>query len=206
MRTAGTIGLLTSLVFLAGCFPIVGSYYRLERQEAKYFGGSCNGNVGPPSGVFFPFHGVFLSASVNEVPRLVLIGIHVPEGRQVQILDRTLRITDEESGQRKSQVVPLEPARLRGGNPDPREFRLTTDPFGREDYFGVMRGETRTVKLLFGSEITGHKTYRFHAKLERQPEAGSITFPRVSIDGVTYDGPNLPFKKGSHLEISPINC
>lgn len=206
MRTAAAIGLSTSLLLLTGCFPFFESYYRLDQQEGKYFSGLCYGNFGPPSGVYFPFHGVHLSASVDEVPRLVLIGIHVPEGRQAQILDRTLRVTYKEPGQLESQVVSLEPARLRGGNHEPREFRLTTDPFGREDYFGVMRGETKTVKLLFDLEITGHKTYRFHAKFERQPEAGSITFPRISVDGVTYSGPNLPFKKDSRFEIYPIDC
>lgn len=196
---------LGSVTLLQACVPIVESYYRLEREDAKYFGGICNGNVGAPSVIYFPYEGIFLSASANEKPGSILLGVHIPNGRNVQLLERytTMSYTDNQG-----EVVraPLNPAPDRSGNSDPHEFRVVTSPYQKEDYFGLLNGDSGIRKLLFASDVIGHKTYRFEAQFEGKPATGTVTFPAMRIDGQTFSGPRIPFRRTSYFSIYPINC
>src|SRR4029077_16571472 len=132
MRRTYVFAWLGPLILLPGCLPIVESYYRLEREGATYFGGSCRGSVGPPSIAYFPYEGVYLSAAVGEVPKMVLIGIHVPSGQTLQLREKSISISYEPPRETSTRQIDLKPARRRGGTPDPYEFQEIPDPYGKE--------------------------------------------------------------------------
>jgi hypothetical protein len=44
---------------LSGCVPIISQYPRIEAPDAVYYRGGCWGGSGPPSLVYYPFHGIF---------------------------------------------------------------------------------------------------------------------------------------------------
>jgi len=210
MRAVRLITTLTSLALLSACIPMVESYYRLDREGSKYFGEICVSTVGTPSIIYFPFEEIFLFASVDQKPHLAELGIQVPLGHVVQVLDKSITIAYELNGQIESVPVPLQPARLPRDKYNPVRDSAPTDPYGKEDYFGVLTGDTATIKwpflFVFEGESVGHKTYLFHAEFQRRSEAGSITFPTMRIDGRLFPGPRLPFKKDTRVSIYPLNC
>jgi len=196
---------LIFLILTSGCVPIVHTYFKPEYQNTKYFGGSCQGTVGAPSVAYFPYEGLFLSVSVDEEPRTIRIGIHIPTGKNVRLLSDQLSVNFNNA---KAPVpLPMSPVDLRGGNPDPPEFRRIPSPFGVEDYFGKLIGESKYIELPGGSSITAHKTYIFSAPIDvKSLEKGIITFPDIEMDGKRIKGPSAPFRKEQSAEFSPINC
>jgi hypothetical protein len=203
--TMAWVILLTSLF---GCVPYSETYYRLDRSDARYFGGSCLGGVGPPSIAYFPYEGIYLSAAVGEIRKAILVGVHVPAGQKVQLLTRSVVVTYEPPSKDTSTPLELKPAPRRGGTPDPREFRYIEDPYGKEDFFGLLSGETR--KVYVGRSETdqiAYKTYQYIADFQDdQVERGAITFPTFRINGKDFEGPRLPFRRSTHVGLLAINC
>ncbi len=182
---------------LSGCVPLMHSYYKAEYPGATYFGEACLGVAGAPSVAYFPYEGIFLSvAVVADEPATIIVGFHIPAGNRMQILEKSVAISYG-----TTQPITMEkiwPTDLRGGNPDPEEFREIPSTYGKEDYFGELTGETMG---------TAYKTYLFKANFdETKANAGTIGFPEFRINGKIYKGPVVPFKKSTSFEISPINC
>lgn len=191
-------------VLLAGCVPLVHTYYKPEFSGATYFGGSCLGGAGAPSVAYFPFEGIYLSVAVNEEPNAVRLGLHVPAGKRVQLIERETTISYNTTAKVSHA---LKPVALRGGNPDPWEFRRVESPFGQEDYFSELTGDTKPITYTIGTDSTAHKTYLFEAPFDdHKADTGSVSFPSMRIDGKTFEGPVVPFTKSSDFELSPINC
>ena len=197
------LNMVASLCLL-GCVPLIHSYYKPEYPGAKYFGESCLGGAGAPLVAYFPYQGIFLSVAVAVEPNTVIMGFHIPEGYRLQILERNVTVTYERQDVIKEQLTPTD---LRGGNPDPWEFRAIPSTIGKEDYFGELKGETKAVTFVIGADTTAYKTYLFKVIFdETKADAGTVEFPEIKINNKAYKGPVVPFKKSADFELSPINC
>lgn len=184
---------------------MVQNYYQTEYPGAKKFGISCHGGAGTPSLTYFPFNGIFLSVAVAvEGPNTVIVGLHIPKTNRVQILRKSLVIINGRNVD--GAPVELKPVDLRRGTADPPEFRMVTSPFGYEDYFGELVGETGFKDSIFGA-TTGYKTYRFKGTFDGTlSDSGTLNLPDLKIDGTVYRGPEIPFRKSTNFEMGPINC
>jgi hypothetical protein len=80
--------LLLTSTLLTACFPMSWTYERIEAPDAKYFKSVCRGTVGPPSTVYYPFHGIYISLDY----RFTSFGLHIPEGMTVQLNDNTITV------------------------------------------------------------------------------------------------------------------
>ncbi|MGM9481978.1 hypothetical protein ACS5PN_12400 [Roseateles sp. NT4] len=195
---------------LSGCAPGASRYVRVEVDNAKYFGPYCNGSMGRPTLAFFPFNGVFISALIDERGEEIGIGVHVPSGITAQILQRSVTIRPKTGADKLPMSLPLEPASyLRySGFTWPPGFH-TTDPFDREDYFGVLVGAARTPPRFNSIEAQnlGAKWYRFTVSANvKRLDSGVIELPAMRINGVEFKGPTIPYDNVISIFPLPINC
>ena len=151
MRVAVAASALALLVG-SGCAPIWGTYTRIEVPDAKYFGRSCGGSVGPKSVAYFPYHGIFLSIDIDSSIRF---GINVPSGMTAELLGRTIHISGRtESGpiEFKATMVPTTTTGIFGSVHRPEYMPFFTrgyrDPAANS--FGPFKGETSKENRLRG--------------------------------------------------------
>lgn len=195
------------VILLTGCFPISESYFQLVRPDAKFYGTSCGGGLGPPSVAYFPHGEIWLSVMIVKYRKAVLIGVHIPAGQTAQVLDRKLKVVYEASTGKIIEYPALAPGRVREGNPEPRTFRSFPDPYGTDDFFGLLVGDTKTVKHFGGTDETAYKVYRFQADFDlNRAIKGSVMLPTIRINGRDIAGPTLNFERSSHFELATINC
>src|SRR5258708_2544634 len=120
-------------------------YFHFSRPDAKFYGTSCGGAFGAPAVAYFPHGEIWLSAIVVEYRKAVLIGVHIPTGQTAQVLDRQLKVAYQTSSGESISYPTLVPGKMREGNPEPNIFRSFPDPYGEEDFFGLLAGDTKTV-------------------------------------------------------------
>ena len=82
------ISLLFCSTLLSACFPMSTTYERIDAPDAKYYKSICRGTVGPPSTVYYPFHGIYISLDY----RFTTFGLHIPEGMTAQLTDNKLTV------------------------------------------------------------------------------------------------------------------
>ena len=195
---------LLCLLALSGCVPIISQYPRIEASDAVYYRSGCRGGSGPPSVVYYPFHGIFISFDL----RYMRLGLHVPAGTTVQLNNPTLRLvglTDTGAVDLSVQIKAFRHGALGGGNPP--EFMALPDPFTSPDNFGPLSGSSkndRYVWFLFLG-IDGQNPQRT-ALPPKGLVRGTIELPSITINGQRYEPQVLPFDRESYSELSPINC
>jgi hypothetical protein len=196
-----------SAVGLQGCVPWRYSYERIQAPQATHYRDWCRGAAGPPSVVYYPFHGIFISLAADSMR----LGLHVPEGMTVQLNGDRVVI----SGLTKAGPVETT-LRIEGfsrpslGNvpPDSRpfaeQFRLPAD-------FGTLPGATAHAHFVWYEFDVPHQeqqTERVWSTLRAgELTRGTIKLPPMTIDGVTYEEQILSFEDASYFDLfNPVNC
>jgi hypothetical protein len=198
MMTRPLLPALAFLLCLSACVPTGGSYLRAEHPDASYLQDSCYGSSGPALITFLPYHGAYLSLALHPYWRQAVFGIHLPAGHTAQLLEKEIAVAETR--------IALTPIRHgQRGNGAPYLFR-STDPMGKEDYFGSLTGDTQKVEFMIGSSQTAYKWYEFSAKPVTIPDSGTVVLPALRIDGTDYPALSLPFGKKSYVGISAFNC
>lgn len=190
---------------IAGCYPTVYDYRRLEAPDAHRWRAFCLGAVGPPSVIQFPFHGVSISMDVDHG---VWFALHLPEGMNAQLKDDLVRVRGDSSSGRidaEHQVLPVS-----------------------RDLIGVLRTHAlsyapdacptdRAPGIITGSTTRGGDAWcAYGAVSEAEPpsltripndlDQGVVVLPSLMINGVEHPSPALPFKRTRSPALSPINC
>jgi hypothetical protein len=203
MNRVGLLLLGVSGMVLGGCVPMVEHYLRIEAPEARYFDSSCHGGAGPPSVIYYPYHGVFISLRITDV---VALGVHVPAGFTAQIDSDRVRIVGISDQGSVEVTLPIKAARQGSlGSVHPSEFSGFPDPFTSPDHFGPLEG---------GTDQGHYRWYLFVARtdpihLSTTPAGllrGTVELPPMTINGQHYAPETLHFERKVHTEISPVNC
>ena len=192
---------LAACLALSACVPMVHSYYKTEYPGAEHFGEDCTGSAGAPSIAYFPYKGIFMSVDVRKRQHSIIIGFHIPEGKSIQLLGHSITISYDTAG--RVTKAELKPTDRQFG---PYEFWMVPSPFGKEDYFGMLAGETKIKRFLLAPNVASHKTYLFEASMDIKAKTGTIRFPEVMINDKIYKGPVVHYKKSNSFELSPLNC
>ena len=129
---------------IAGCAPWAWPYQHIDAPGARYFQTICRAGFGPPSRVYYPYHGIFISLDITDV---VTLGLHLPEGSTAQIDGTSVHITGEGKTGPADVVIPIRATKHWGM--DAPEFRQYPDPFTTPDNFGPLTGETTDGDYLF---------------------------------------------------------
>ena len=178
-------------------------YEHIDAPGAVYFKDICRGTIGPPSTVYYPFHGIYISLNYT----FTTFGLHIPEGMTVQLADNAIKVSGISSSGPAQTVIHFK-AHPRGaaGNNDPVEFSVSA-PDIAPDYLGPFEGRSvgnRYVYYLFlGTDDDRYshlKSPPFHLT------EGTIELPAMIINGIRYDSQILSFKQTKYFEISPVNC
>jgi hypothetical protein len=65
------------------------TYEHIDAPGAVYFKNICRGTVGPPSTVYYPFHGIYISLDYT----FTTFGLRIPEGMTVQLIDNKITVS-----------------------------------------------------------------------------------------------------------------
>ena len=186
-------------VFLTGCYPVALSFLRVEAPSAKYVGDSCFGSAGLHSVAYFPYHGIFLSLGLEDWVRL---GLHIPAGTTVQLLEREVRIVGETKRGSVDLSLPMTP-KGRGalGSVHPREFGAFPEvDIGPEDYgpfVGASTADDRHVWKLF---LAMEEDARRLRGLPPGIVSGTVELPAMLINGQRHKAV-FPFQRKRELSI-----
>jgi hypothetical protein len=178
-------------------------YARIEAPGAVYFKYICRGTVGPPSTVYYPFHGIYISLNFDYTS----FGLHIPEGMTVQLTDNTITVDGiSKSGPVQATIHFKGHPRGSSGNNDPLEFAISGF-YASTDALGPFEGRSVGSRYVY---------YSFMGIDENHPDRtisppfglleGTVVLPAMIINGQLYGPQTLPFKQAKHSEISPINC
>jgi hypothetical protein len=202
MQFSKLLALVCCCMGLTACYMST-TYERIEAPGAVYFKDICRGTVGPPSTVYYPFHGIYISLNYS----FATFGLHIPEGMTVQLMDNAISVNGyAKSGPVQATIHFKAFPRGATGNDDPLEFAVYP-PFTSSDTLGPFEGRS----------AGGHYVYyAFMGADEIRPNRmvsppfglteGTIELPAMIINGQQYGPQTLPFKQAKHSEISPINC
>jgi hypothetical protein len=196
-----------SIVGLQGCVPWRYSYERIQAPQAVYYRSFCRGAAGPPSVVYYPFHGIFISLMAD----VMSLGLHVPEGTTVQLNGDTVVISGLTKTGPVDATVRIEGfSRASVGNvpPDSRpvaeQFRLPSD-------FGQLQGATRHGHFVwYAFNLAGQEqaTKRLWSMLSSgELTRGTIKLPSMTVNGVRYEEQILSFERAAYFDLfNPVNC
>lgn len=191
------------LILLCGCVPDVTRYSRFDVPGAVYLHGGCTGTAGPPTFVYYPFHGIYVSLLM----RTLLFGLHVPSGTQVQLNDSTIQIDGiSPSGPYHATFgLRAAPQGSIGGHAA-TPFLGMPDPYTTPDNFGPLVGASN------GNVLT------WFLYLGMQPEnpqllvrvpldliKGTIQLPSLTINGQRYESQILPFTQDKYVGTTAVN-
>jgi hypothetical protein len=179
------------------------TYERIDAPDARYFKNICRGTVGPPSTVYYPFHGIYISLNYT----FTTFGLHIPEGMTVQLSDNIIKVNGmSKSGPVQTTVHFKTYPRGAAGNNDPPDFAVSA-PYTAADTLGPLEGRSAGGRYVY---------YLFMGADQNRPNRlisppfdlteGTIELPAMIINGQRYEPQILPFKQTQYSEISPINC
>ena len=194
--------LLLGCLIASACVPMSSTYERIESPDALRFKDICRGTVGPPSTVYFPFHGIYISMNFSSTA----FGLHIPEGITVQLNDNTVNIDGVSKSGPMQRTVHIKLFKHgAAGNNDPPEFGVSS--YTSRDDLGPFEGRsvgTHHVYYFFMGvdEVLPNRTVSLPFDLLE----GTIELPAITINGQRYERQTLPFKQTSYFEISPVNC
>jgi hypothetical protein len=179
------------------------TYEHIDAPGAMYFKNTCRGTVGPPSTVYYPFHGIYISVNFDSTT----FGLHIPEGMTVQLSDNTITVNGVgKSGPVQTTVHFKAYPRGAAGNNDPVEFAVSA-PYTSPDNLGPFEGRSvggRYVYYLFMGADDNRPNRLISPPFDLTE--GTIELPAMTINGQHYGPQTLPFKQMKFSEISPINC
>jgi len=142
-----------------------------------------------PGVVIFPMDGVAISSSLTE--GRLLLGFHIPKGHNAKLIDKRLLVSYGPDGNRKIKNFELVPVPL--DDIEIKAWLKAPDPFGVEDYFGVMAGNTVKHGGILGKSVD--KCYLFLSELgDAAKKNGDIELPEMVIDGRVVKGFKMSFK------------
>jgi hypothetical protein len=188
---------------VVACVPLSGTYERVDAPDAVYFKSLCRGRFGPPSTVYFPFHGIYISFNFDYTT----FGLHIPDGMTAQLSDNTIRMDGiSKSGPIQRTVhfkaFPLDAIR----NNYPLEFAVRA-PYTSPDNLGPLEGRSVGDHYVY---------YMFMGVDDEQPDRwislpidlieGTIELPAMTIDGKRFERQLLPFKQATYSGSGPIEC
>ena len=189
---------------ISSCVPMTYNYERIEAPDAVRFKDVCRGTVGPPSTVYYPFNGIYISLNFSSTT----FGLHIPEGMTVQLNGNAIKVDGVSNAGQVQKIVHFKASRQGAvGNDDPPEFRALPDPYTTPHNLGPFVGSSngdRYVYYFFTGvdEINANRG----ASLPFDLLYGTIELPSMTINGHRYEPQILPFKQTKFSEISPINC
>jgi hypothetical protein len=176
--------------------PVRNTYIYLERPEAIHSKDNINGS---PAIIYFEFHRIWLSATIQ--PSFIQLGIHVPEGQTAQVEMKTLEITQSlgtESVKNELELIPV-----------PGDYKNVTavnfligykHDFSAEEHFKTLSGGTIVLNYPLSKNIICHKGYFFKIPFSLPKSSkGLLRFPNLNINGTSYPGPILPFTEKKEL-------
>lgn len=188
---------------ISACVPVSTTYERIDVPNAVYFKSACRGTVGPPSTVYYPFNGVYISVNFDSTT----FGLHIPEGMTVQLNDDTIKIDGTaKSGQVQKTVHIKAFKQGAAGNNDPPELGFA-GPYTSPDNLGPFTGGSsgkRYVYYFFMGVDDDHPNRTVALPFDLLD--GTIELPSLTINGRRYEPQVLHFKQTGYFEISPINC
>lgn len=195
--------LLLASTLLTACVPMSSYYEHIDAPGAVYFKNICRGTVGPPSTVYYPFHGIYISLDYT----FTTFGLHIPEGMTVQLADNKITVNGVgKSGPVQTTVHVKAYPRGAGGNNDPPDFALSAT-YISADTLGPFEGRSvgsRYVYYLFMGTDDNHANRMISPPFDLTE--GTIELPAMIINGQHYGPQILPFKLMKYSEISPVNC
>jgi hypothetical protein len=200
-----TLLVVLSSVLLNGCVPVESKYERIDASGAKYFRSECYGGSGPPSIVYYPYHGIFISLDITS---WIALGIHLPAGMTAQLDDTTTPISGVTDTGPTEVTLPIRAADQGSlGSATPREFYAIRTPFSSPNNFGPFTGATKDGRYawyLFLSE-----TDREPARLISTPPGlvrGTVELPAMTINGERHERQTLHFERQIFRGIMSVNC
>ena len=197
------ISLLVATLFLTACVPMTTTYERIDAPDAVYFKNSCRGTVGPPSTVYYQFHGIYISLNYT----FTTFGLHIPEGMTVQLSNNDIMVSGiSKFGPVQTTVHFKAYPRGAAGNNDPPEFAVTA-PYTSADTLGPFEGRSvgnRYVYYLFMGSDDNHPNRTISPPFDLTE--GTIELPAMTINGQHFERQILPFKQAKYSAISPVNC
>jgi hypothetical protein len=203
IKRALGIALAITGCLTAACVPMSSTYERIDAPDAVRFKSICRGTVGPPSTVYYPYHGIYISLNFSSTS----FGLHIPEGMTVQLNDNTIKVNGvSKSGPVQKTVHFKAFPQGAGGNDDPPEFAVRA-PYIPPDTLGPFEGRSVGNRYLyyFFMGVDDDHANRMVA-LPFDLLEGTIELPAISINGQRFERQTLPFKQTSYFEISPVNC
>lgn len=174
------------LVCLGACVPWMERYLRIDAPAAKYFRNSCYGSFGPPSIVYFPYHGIFISLDITD---WVSLGLHLPPGTTAQLDSATVHIsgmTDSGPIDATFPIKAADPGSLGAGTP-----RAFTERTHYPWYFFLSETDGQPLRLI-----------PVPSGLLR----GAVELPPMTINGEHYEPQTLHFERRTYGEITTVNC
>jgi len=196
--------LICILAFLfIGCAPKGGEYYKITSSyKSEYFRTSCHGSIGAPSIAFIKYNQIYISSRIEK--NKLFIGIHVPKGYNVKLVDKKVKYIRNDNSFKSLILAPIK--HYPRGSSYPYVF-LKSDPFGKEDYFKTLVGDTNyTSWKLFTGKIEQYKWYQFYTNIS-VVESGKIILPSLIINGRIFDGIILNFDRDFYFQpIASLNC
>jgi hypothetical protein len=191
-------------ILLTACVPVSSHYERIEVPDAVRFKNTCGGTVGPPSTVYYPFHGIYISLNYSATN----FGLHIPEGMTVQLSDNVVKIRGLSTAGEVQKAVHIKVFKQgAGGNNDPPELRGLTPNYAASGDLGPFEGASvgnRHIYVFFMGIDDNHPNRI--ASVPFDLTEGTIELPAMTINGQRYEPQILPFKQTKYFEISPVNC
>ena len=194
---------LIGSVIASACVPMSTTYERIDAPDGVRFKNICHGSFGPPSTVYYPFHGIYISLNFT----FTMLGLHIPEGMTAKLTDNTIKIEGESKSGHVQKIVHFK-AFIPGaaGNNDPPEFSVTA-PYTSADNLGPFEGRSvgnRYIYYFFMGVDEDHPNRT--VSLPFDLIEGTIVLPAIIINGQRYEPQSLTFKQTKYFGISSVNC
>ena len=187
---------------LSACFPMSSTYEHIDAPGSAYFKSICRGTIGPPSTVYYPFNGIYVSLNFSSTT----FGLHIPDGMVVQLNGDVIKVTGATSSGEVQKAVHIKAVKPgASGNNDPIEFGFP-GAYTSADNLGPFTGASSGTRFIY---------YLFMGVDEDRPDRtvslpylldGVVELPSLTINGHHYESQSLHFKQMKYSEIAPINC
>jgi hypothetical protein len=199
-RNCLTLALVSSIsVALSACVPSVSTYWRVTAPGAVYLNSVCYGEFGPRSITYYPYHGIFISVEVTDLPGVEYLAFHIPTGSVVQLNGTSMQLQGRSSSGPFSVALSLG-AVPHGNSGGPRKlFNLRPDPYTAPDNFGPLKGDDDDGTLLWYN-------YATDGSIPEGMISGTLTLPSLTINGQRYEAQTLTFTRDKFVGVTPINC
>ena len=188
---------IVAIAFLGCVVPVKNTFFYLERPGSTHSKDSVNGS---PSIIYFEYHEIWLSATIQ--PSCIQIGIHVPGGQTAQLLSNTIELSQNVNGPESHKYkLDLRPVPGDYKNITPVNFMLGyKHDFDVENCFGVLSGGTTELSAPLSKKIICHKGYFYKAYYVTPRKAGgTLNLPDLKINGIFFPGPSISFKEEKEI-------